>query len=37
MCHLGKVLSTLETRPPHHGTLIWNLVQVLDKLERGAL
>ena len=29
--------STLEARPPHYGALIWNLVQVLDKLERGAL
>lgn len=35
--HGRLLLSTLEARPPHDGALIWNLVQVLDKLERGAL
>jgi hypothetical protein len=29
--------STLEARPPDYGALIWNLVQVLNKLEPGAL
>jgi hypothetical protein len=30
------VLSALEANPPHINAIIWNLIQVLDKLERGT-
>lgn len=33
--HGRLLLSTLEGKPPYSIALIWNLVQVLDKLERG--
>jgi hypothetical protein len=35
--HGRLLLSTLEAKPPHYSALIWNLVQVLDKLERGEV
>jgi len=35
--HGRLLLSTLEAKPPHYSALIWNPVQVLDKLERGEV
>jgi hypothetical protein len=34
--HGRLILSALEPTPRQYSALIWNLVQVLDKLERGV-
>lgn len=34
--HGRHILNALGATPPHINAIIWNLVQVLDKLERGA-
>jgi hypothetical protein len=34
--HGRMMLSSLNATPPHINAIIWNLVQVLDKLEHGV-
>ena len=33
--HGRPILTGLNADPPHINAIIWNLVQVLDKLEKG--
>lgn len=34
--HGRLILSALDASPPHVNAIIWNLIQVLDRFERGA-